>query len=181
MPEWFIQHSELIAQFIGVIAMTLGIIAYQWNNRKKILFMQLISSIFWSLQFLVLGAYTGMILNVIGVLRCIVFAYKDKRWAANKIWVAVFVVASLVSGISTWENAWSLLPVMGMVMSTFSSWMTNPKILRRLSLPGSVCWFIYNIPSHAYVGALNEIFVTSSIIIAMIRYDRTNRKSCVQV
>ena len=52
-----------IAQAVGFVGMTLAFISFQQNKRERITFLQMLSSMVWTLHFGLLGAYSGMAMN----------------------------------------------------------------------------------------------------------------------
>ena len=69
------------------------------------------------------------------------------------------------------NNSWlDLLPVLGVLLHTGAFWMTDEKVIRRVSLLGSPFWFAYNFLSRAYGSAVGDLLTIGSIIVAMIKY-----------
>lgn len=170
----------IVAQVIGVIALTMAIISFQQNSRKRILIFQLLSGTIFAAHFLLLGAYTGSALNALSVVRNLIFFQKsNKKWAAHNGWLILFILLSVAVGIFTWESIFSLFPILGMVLGSVSFWVDNPKYVRALSFPVSPLWITYNIATHSYAGIITEIFVMSSIIIGMLRFDRKNKGNII--
>ncbi len=171
---------ETIAQIIGVFALVSAVIAFQQKTHKNILIFQFTSDILFVLHFALLDAYTGAILNGIAALRGLVFVNRGKKWADNILWFWLFCFASVVSGIFTWSGMLSLLPVLGMILTTVAFWIKDPKLVRRVAFPSSPLWLVYNLANRAYGGVITEIINMISIIIAMIRLDfkkeNTNQK-----
>ncbi len=75
-------------------------------------------------------------------------------------------------GVVTWQNAWSILPMIGSILSTIALWMKKSSQFRLISLFVGPCWLVYNLVIGAYTGALNEVLAMGSIVIGMIRHDR---------
>ena len=65
---------KICVQFIGFIGAAFGFIAYQNNNHKKIMLFKTASELTFALQFVLLRAYTGVAMNLIGCARNLVFA-----------------------------------------------------------------------------------------------------------
>ena len=151
--------------------MAVIVISYQQKSHKNILTLQMVSGLLFTVHYLMLGAYTGAIMNLLGAFRSLVYSNRRKYWASSKIWPIGFSVAFLISGILTWDNVFSVFPLIAMLMSSVVLWIEQPKINRMLSLPTSTCWLIYNIKTVSYPGIITEIFVLSSIVIGIIRLD----------
>lgn len=162
---------SVFVQLIGFVGLALAVVAYQMKTQKKIVTIQVVGCSFFSLHFLLLGAYTGALLNLIAAVRAFVFANKDKKWAGSMWWVAFFSVISVVAVSITGEGWYSVLPMLGMVFTTVSSRVSKASLVRLISLPSSPLWIIYNAINRSYAGIITELFVMISIITAMIRLD----------
>lgn len=163
---------KIIAQIIGVLALSNAVTSFQMKTHKKILLFQLISTALFVLHYALLGAYTGAILNAIAMVRSIVFINKDKAWARNIAWLIFFCIISIGTGCFTWNGSIiSILPVLGILCTTVAFWIKTPKYVRMVAFPSSPLWLIYNIDCMAWGGAITEIINMISIIVAMIRLD----------
>lgn len=160
-----------VAQGIGMIALIIAILSFQQNEQKKIVTMQMISSVFFCVHFCMLGATLGSILNGIGIFRAAVFRNRDKAWASNKIWFFLFCALFIAAGLFSWAGPVSLLPIFAMILTTIAFWIKNPRAVRFVSAPSSPFWFTYNFIYHSYPGMLTELFVFSSILVAIFRFD----------
>lgn len=163
--------DNLLAQLIGFGGTVLTIIAYQQNKRKRILGCTVISAALFAIHYIILGAYTGAIMNVLAGTRSLVFMNNTKKWAKSKIWVVVFMLIYIVACIATWDKWYSVLPLIAMLLTTVSNWFQSEKKIRFLTFPSSPCWLVYNILNGSVAGIITEIFVMSSLIIAIIRFD----------
>ncbi len=161
----------IFAQSLGVIALTIAILSFQQNSQKRIVTMQMISSVFFCVHFCLLGAVLGGILNGIGIFRAAVFRNRDKAWASSMVWFYLFCGLFILAGIYFWDGPISLLPMVAMLLTTIAFWIKNPRTVRLVSAPSSPFWFIYNLVFHSYPGMLTEAFVFTSICVAFMRYD----------
>lgn len=156
--------------------MGFSILSFQQNKHRGIILFQLLAGATFVLHFCCLGAYTGAALNTVDVLRSIIFINRGKKWADNVLWVVLFVGLCAVSCIFTWIGPLSLLPMTGMMLTTVSMWLKDPKWVRRISLPASPLWITYNALTKSYAGVCTELFVITSIIVGMLRHDRKRGK-----
>ncbi len=190
------QNSVYVTgQFVGVAALIVAFISFQQKSQKRIVFVQFLSSILFTIHFFMISAYVGALLNGIGILRAGVFMNKDRRWAQSKIWLWLFnficIAAVILTcdgnlNLTTWNISLSspdfyisLLPMVGMILTTLAFWIEDPAKVRRISLPSSPCWMTYNLYHHSWAGACSDLFVMTSILIAMFRYDfkRSHREN----
>lgn len=173
--------TEFIAQGIGIVAMVLNIFSYQLKNQKSIIAVQFFGSVLFCINFLMLGALTGGIMNIVALGRALAFYNKDKMGNGKKYWIAGFLVVYLAvyvctfavfdKEITVFNLITEFLPVIGMAAMTFGFAMDGGKYTRRLGLLNSPMWLIYNIVNFAIGGIIAEAFSLVSIIIATIRYD----------
>ncbi len=165
-----------IVQAVGFVGMAFAFISFQNNNIKKLLFFQTLAALSFAIHFSLLGAFTGAVMNILGASRNIIFANREKKWANNKLWMYFFILLYTVLGIFTWKDYFSILPIIAMTLATVAFWIPNPKATRFIVLPSSPCWLIYNIFNKSIAGSLTEIFVSTSLIIAIVRFDILKRK-----
>jgi len=164
--------TELISQIIGIAALCVTIICYQFNDQKKILIMQIIASVLFMTNLALRDAMAGALLNIHGICRALVFYQRGRhKWAESPLWAIFFSVLAVVCVAFTWKSPLDLLPAIGTIFTTIAYYMTNPKWLRRFTLPSPPMWFIYHLSTGNIGGVLNEIFVIASILTAMFRYD----------
>lgn len=169
--------KEILTQVIGAIAMILAIVSFQAKNSKRILTFQVIGSTCWTVHFVLLGAYAGALLNIISVIRNLIFYQKDKKWARSVWWIPAFSLAGAVIIAFTWDGLKCLLPLFGVMATTVSFFMTDANKLRCLSLIASPLWLVYDALNGSYFGTATEVFCIVSIIIALIRYSRPTKQA----
>lgn len=171
---------ELIAQIIGVVAVVIFLLSYQQKKRKNIILFNVTSRILYILQYVLLGAYAGAVLDVLGSVSSIVAAKKNSGFV-KKHTVLVLIIMNLSiiaagSVIAVLNKSWiDCFSIMGVLLHTSAFWINDEKIIRRVSLIGSPFWLIYNFLSRAYGSAVGDILSICSIIIAMIRHKEKNQ------
>lgn len=164
-------NKEFIAQILGLIAAAILWWAFQCKNTKRLFLLQLISSIGFSLHFLVLGAYTGMLLNLAEVLRSYLLYRGDKKWTSHRITMVAVMLLMAFCGAVSWDGWLSLLPSAAMVIGTCFMWSRNGKILRLAQLFFiSPCWLIYNVAMGSIAGILTESVNIVSVIVSLLRF-----------
>jgi len=182
----------LIGQFIGIVALTIAICSFQQRSQKKIATFQFLSSIFFATHFYLLGAYVGCLLNAVSIFRAYVFKNKDKKWARNPLWLAVFIAIFTFAGIATIDgdlnlSTWNiefgsadffigLLPVISTIISTVGFWVDDPKKVRLLYIPAAPCWLIYNFYHGSIGGVCTELFALGSVVVGLLRFDIKKKK-----
>ncbi len=172
---------ELFAQIVGIAAMAFNILSYQQKTQGKVIAFQLIGSALFSVNFFMLGAIVGGIMNLIGTIRAIVFMNKQKLRADHIAWLITFVALYFISYILTFtvfgkeftifDGIIELLPVIAMTATTISFRLQSAKSIRKFGLISSPSWLVYNIVNTAVGAIICEVLSLCSIVIGLIRYD----------
>ena len=167
--------SKFIPQAVGLLAVLLFLLSYQMKKRRDIIITNAISRALYILQYLLLGAFSGAVLDVLGIISSIVAERKHLRIIRKylkEIFLSINVVIIIAGLIVAYLNKsfLDIFPIIGVLLHTSAFWMNDEKIIRRVSLLGSPFWFVYNFLSSAYGSAIGDILTMVSIIIAMIKY-----------
>ena len=163
---------RIASEVVGVFGILCSLLSFQQKKRQHVMILQMAASALFCTQLFLCGAITGGFLDSISFIRTVVFANNTKKWASSPIWLFVFIAAMIVTGIVTWQNAWSILAIIGSILSTIALWMKKSSQIRLISLFVGPCWLVYDTVLGAYSGALNELLAMGSIVIGMIRHDR---------
>jgi len=169
----------VIAQIIGLAAVATFLLSYQQKKRKNIIMFNVVSRCLYILQYILLGAFSGAVLDVLGAFSSVVAGKKHVGFVKKHTKaVLIFVNACIVvaGGLIAYLNkSWiDLFSLAGVLLHTSAFWISDEKIIRRVSLMGSPFWFIYNLLSRAYGSAIGDVLTMCSIIIAMIRYKKAD-------
>lgn len=162
---------KIITQIIGFIAFALAVLTFQSNKHKNITLLKCASDALFVIQFIMLGAYTGAVMNGIGCVRNLVYSSLVEKKKDVKFAVIFFSVAVIISGIVTWNGWISLLAIVGKLLSTLSYAFKDPKNIRRMTIPVCIVWAVYDFICNSFAGVLTEIFTLSSIAVAYFRFE----------
>ena len=174
--------TETIAQIIGIFAAATNILSFQCKAKNKIILVQLFGGALFTVNFLLLGAVTGAIMNVLAIVRAILFLCKDRLKISDRALViglitaflTVYVLTFTVLGVeATARNLIvEALPVIGMSAATVSFSMKNGTAVRIIGITlSSPSWLIYNIFVFSIGAILCEAFSIVSIAIGICRHD----------
>lgn len=177
--------TAIIAQIVGLFAMAFNIFSYQQRTQKRVIAFQLGGSILFAVNYLMLGAVVGGILNAVGIIRALVFLNKEKLKATRPVWLIGFTAVYLLSYVLTFTLfrktltvftlIVELLPVIGMTATTISFRLSDAKVVRRFGLISSPSWLVYNIVSLNLGAIICEVLSLGSILIGMLRLDRNKK------
>lgn len=157
----------------GVIAVILYLLGYQQKKRKNIILFNATSRALYIVQYILLSAFEGAVLDVAGIISSVLAQKKDTPFIKKHIKAFIIVINLLIvcSGLLIYKNIFSLLPVLGVLFHTIAFWINDEKIIRRVSLLGCPFWLAYNIISGAYGSCIGDILSIVSLLTAMMRYD----------
>ena len=154
---------EIIAQAIGIVAMFFNLFSYQQKTRKGAIICQLFGTILFTVNFFMIDAIVGALMNFIGAVRAVIFINKEKLKADHIGWFIGFMAIYIASYILTFtvfgqepspkNFIIEILPIIGMVATTHSYRLTDAKAIRKFGLISSPVWLIYNIVNFS-VGAI---------------------------
>jgi uncharacterized membrane protein YsdA (DUF1294 family) len=164
---------EILSLVFGSFGVILNALIFQQKTRNGILGFKLASDFMWALQYLFKGAFSGLAVACIGIIRETVFLNHKKRWAQSKLWLVLFIVLSLVSPIITWKGFSSLLPMTASIISVIGFWLSRPLLTKVLAYPICACQLSYGIIFEIPMSIINEIITLISTTIGLIRYKKT--------
>lgn len=165
------QVYALIVQALGVLGLCFGVLSFQSNKSKNIVKLKLLNDFIFSIQYILLDAITGAVMNIISCFRNLIYINCDKKNKNTYSWMVLFSVIMLVMGVITWDSPFSLLAIAGKIISTVSYGLKDAKKVRLLTLPSSIGWLIYDSYYHSVGGVMNQLLIILSILISIIRYD----------
>ena len=165
---------KILANIIGIAAVAMFVLSYQGKTRRGILFFNAGSRILYILQYVLLGAFEGVVLDLAGFLVSVLAQNRDRGWLKKHPVLTVLGGNLLIiaMGLAVYQNVFSLLPIFGVLFETGALWMHQEKNIRRFSFFGAPFWLAYNLLCCAYGSAAGNVLTMISIGIAIWRYDR---------
>lgn len=170
-------YLKIFAQIIGVVAFILSAVSFQAKSFKMINILKIISQILFTVQYLMLGAFTAMFMNMFSFVRGVVYIDLEKKNKSTVLAQVVFSIVFIVLGILTWDGIICILAMVGTVLQTIAFGNKNPAKIRLINLPTCFMWMVYNIHYRSVGGLLSDIFSLISIIIGILRLDINEYKN----
>ena len=158
-------------QGLGVIGIIASILSFQCSKHKKLLFLRTANEFFFGLQYCLLGAYTGMAMNIIGCVRNVIFSKMVEKNKNTMPMRAAFSALFVIFSFFTWAGFKSVLIGVAKVLSTYAYGSSNTFFVRIMIFITSTSWLIYNYMVKSYAGCVCEILTLCSIIVGVIRID----------
>lgn len=157
------------AQGIGILAVVLQLLLMHGKNMRNILHRKLCMDIAWAAHFLILGAYTGFLANVLCLMRELVFlkSKADRNSTVGKMQLLLFVLLNWVGAALTWRGVYSLIPAAATSIATYSYWQKNVTVTRVIGMVCNILMFTYDVFVLSYAGMLGETLSFLSIALAL--------------
>lgn len=175
------QYSFILSQIFVIIAVLLQGVSYLNKDKKKIMFLCTFYAIFYGLQYLLLGAMTGLAMNMVNIIRNIWFYYNAKGKRKNKPYMLLIILMLVATtGMLTYANIYSLIPIAAASIITYSLWQSKTGVFRLLSLPISILWITYDIYCHSIFGVIAETVLLGFELLGIYKYDVKKKKRLME-
>ena len=126
-------YREIIGQALGIIATVLTFISYQFKTSRSILIIQTTATAFTCLSFFFLDASSGFMLNIICIVRNVVFYFEKASSKTRYVSLPVLCAAFVLLGILSWQGAISLLIIAALFANTVFLSLENPQLLHQMT------------------------------------------------
>ncbi len=164
-------QNNLLAQIIGLIAISLWTLSIQNKRQYKILFLQAVANLMYAIEYFLLGAISAASMNFISCIRCFLFSLKRKNNEdIPQFWLIFFLFSLLLLGILSFKDYLSLIPIVITIFYTIASYMKNSNWIRIVLLVAAFIWIYYNYVVGAYVGIIGNLLEIISGIVSLIRF-----------
>ena len=159
----------IIYQIFGTIATILSIIALLCKNKKKLLKVQLLANLLYSIQYWIMNAMSASFVTLIAIFRSLFFTNENNK----KIKIATLVTAAIIAGIFSFNGTHlSIIPIFCSIVCIFGASIKNVRYYKLVYGACSAIWIYYNICVGAYVIIIANICEIISAIIGYYRYEK---------
>ena len=161
----------LIGQGFGILAIILGFVSYQLKTQKQVLFCQAVVGAVFLVHYALIGAVSGMAMNIISLIRNTIYAVRGGKndTSFDKAIPIVFTVLMGIMGILSWTNWYSIFVFLGLVINSYCMSFSDPQMIRKSILITSPLVLIYDIFALSIGGAVYESVAVISSVIGIIR------------
>lgn len=161
---------DVLIQGLGVLGIAASVIAFQCKKHKSIMIFRTVNESLFAVQYGLLGAFTGMAMNIVGSIRNLIFARLVEKGKSTMPLRIVFSAAFVAFALLTWDGVKSILVGVAKVVSTFAYGSPNTGVVRVLVLATTLTWWFYNVLVGSIAGVVCETFTVVSIVVSLIRY-----------
>jgi len=160
----------LWAQIVGVMAICIGILSMQLKNSRHIILLEAPAGVLWGIQYIMLGASAGALVNFLVATRALGLAYAKQSYLIPII--SVYLIAVWGIGIYNFNNWFDLLPLFSTTGGAFILFHRDnrPLIGRGLILTSSL-WLAYGIAVGSWMGIGCAVFYITSCVVGIYRHE----------
>ena len=166
----------IIGQALGIVAIGLGFLSYQLKTREGLVFAQFATAVCFVLHYLMIGAYSGMALNIISVIRNFTYFQLGKKGSVAKGWAIAFSIVMGVMGVLSWQNWYSIFVVLGLIINSYCMSFSNPQNIRKSILVTSPLVLIYDAFALSLGGIIYESAAIVSALVGILRFSGKKAK-----
>ena len=156
---------------VGLIAMALSIMAFQFKHRVTIILCNFFGQSCWVAYFLLQGDLTSAIACALSAVMLAVFSKKDKwKWSTSPWSIAAFII--ILSGFSllSFEGWTDIFPLLAGIFAVIANSRASEKRLRQFAVFWCLFWMLNSISKGYPVALANDLLCTVSTVVALIRY-----------
>lgn len=163
-----ITFEFIMAQILGLFALIVLLISFSKKDKDELLKYQIMSSLLFGLQYLLLNAITGFLMNIVCMIRNYIFS----RYKKIPIYYLIIVIILMVTlGLISYRDYYSLLPIIAVILYSIALYKGNTRIIRIIELISCSLFIIYNIHVDAYVGLISTMIEFLGCLVIFIEID----------
>ena len=164
---------ELLGQIFGWVTALLTFLSFQCKEHKKLVIVNTLATVSLCISYLFLGAWSGMLMNVVAILRNFTIQKRSCKFFSYSFWPYFFAVLMGALGALSWQGPISLLVIMALIIGTLFIYSPNVQNLRKVTLLTSTMVIIYNVYYQVWGGVINELIAMTSAVIGIFRFRKT--------
>lgn len=169
--------NVLYAQLIGVAAMLTISFSVQCRKKKHMMMVQSFAHMLYAFQYALLGAISAAYMDIMAVVRNILFYKYDKnRRQVPIVLSGIIIIVTGIIGYLNYTNPLSLLPVIVAILYTIGATFKDARVYKYVFGFCAIAWLFYNLKFKAYVCVIGNIMEITSTIIALIRETKNKNK-----
>lgn len=130
-----------------VLAVTATVILLVYSlmhvSRKTILICNIIINLLNAVHYLLMQSYSGAVCSLLCTGMVFAFYFKDK-WRYRYLIPSLFGLSFIVFGLLTWQNGWSVIPIIGHLILTCAFLNDRPIMIKAMFIAVAFLWMVYN-------------------------------------
>lgn len=169
--------TQIIAQGFGILGLIVIVASFQFKNNKTFFILQGLGSLFFFINFIMIGALAGALFNLTNFVRGMLFSKDTKKHWKLILTIALYTGCFVFSLFSVKNDYFQIflssLPYLALVFMSICMWHGDGKKIRYAQIIYmSPAWIVYNIFNFTLGGLICETINMISSVIALVRYKK---------
>lgn len=143
------------------------------KKRAYVLFLSTGVCISFSVAYIFLSAWTGIAMNIISIIRNLLFFLVAKYATDNKklnVLQLVFIfILTAICAVFTYDGILSLAAVLASVVYTYAVWNEKSKYYKIYAIISSLAWIVYNVFINSILGIILETVMVICAFIGLLK------------
>ena len=162
---------KIFAQVLNALGTGINIFGINNKDKNITLICFAIGNIFVATSLGLLGAYSGLIIQIIFVIQAIINYFYEKKSNKYPLWlILLYVIVPSIILAFNFQSMWDICPLIGGIMYPLALVSQN-FTLRALNLVSALVWIPYDLYFGQFVGAISCTVFSITNVIAIIRFD----------
>lgn len=161
-------NNYFISQILVIISTIFISITYFTKKRSKVLIIFIFYSCLYGLHYLLLGALTGFLMNIVSIIRNVLFYLNEQRHKENSVlFLLILYIIILLFTLYSYKDIYGIVSMSASLLSTYSVWQKNLKIYRFIAIIVSILFIIYAIHINSLFALITEVILLFAEIIGI--------------
>ena len=144
----------IIAQIIGIVAWLFFLMSYFCKRINKIIFLQFISSVFYCINYLLLGAWSGLFVSMFEGIKELGYYKTDKDKCIFLITIPIYVLIAFISE----KSILMIIPIIASIIDGYGI-LKNRNTVVMCGIVSNVLWIIYDLYYLNYAIAFSDFTI----------------------
>lgn len=172
----------ILSQVLVVIGYVFNCLSFYTKSKGKLLFIGSTMNVFLAFSLVLLNAWAGVVCQAVAVVRNVVFYFTQKE-NSNKysvmdyVWLVIFSVALIAGGLLTYDQWFSVLPIISGLFYTYGVWQKQPLNFKYYVFFSSVTMIVYYVFIWSPFAVVLECVAFIAIVVSIVKQLCGFRKS----
>lgn len=136
-----LSYFQLTVRALGIIGLASTVVGFQCRKHSYVIGLRAANEFIFGIQYILLGGYTGGVLNIMSAVRNILFAERVKQNKSTTVIQIIFYIIFTIAAVLTYAGFSTVLFLVGKLITTYvygSKNMTLVRIMTMVSIIAAV-------------------------------------------
>ena len=154
----------ILGQIFGILGWIFFLISYHAKRENKVIFLQIMSSIFYTINYLLIGATTGFYISLFELIKSIGYYKSDKDKYIFLYSLPIYLVILYFSEI----NIFVIIAILASILDGYVC-LRDTKTMVYGGIVSNFMWVIYDLFVLDFAGAFTDFFLVISNLTIVIK------------